>query len=86
MKQKRKGIYVRDSYKENDLWQINADSYETHTCTHSGDRFVTKKAFGVAFNLILVKWDTEVHFSILQKEKLIKIRTLEWDSNFFRLK
>ena len=49
------------------------------------DGSVTKREFGVTFNLILVKWDTEVHASILPKEKLIKIRPLEQDSIFFSL-
>ena len=53
--------------------------------TYSVDGSVTKREFGVTFNLILVKWDTEVHASILPKEKLIKIRPLERDSIFFSL-
>lgn len=64
LKQKER-IFVKNSYKENDLQHISADSYKTHT--YSVDGFVTKKEFGVIFNLILVKWDIEVHASTLQK-------------------
>lgn len=65
LKQKER-IYVKDSYKENDLQHINADSYETHTRIFS--RWIcNKERVWVIFNLILVKWDIEVHASTLQK-------------------
>lgn len=55
--------------------------WDTHT--HLVNGFVIKKEFGVTFNPSLVKWGIEIHASILQKEKLIKIRPLEWHSNIF---
>lgn len=79
----KKRIYARHSYKEWLMAYKCRFIWDRHT--HSVDGSVTKKEFGVTFNLILVKWDIEVHASILPKENLIKIRPLEWDSSFFRL-
>lgn len=62
----------------------NVDAYETHTCTYSVDGFVTKEEFGMAFSLILVNGILKNVFLFCKNEKLIKIRPLERDSNFFR--
>lgn len=62
------------AYKCRSVWY-------THIRTFS--RWICNKEFGMAFNLILVRWDIEVHSSILQKENHIKIRPLKWDSIFF---
>lgn len=51
--------------------------------THTFSKWICDKEFGVTFNPSLVKWGIEIHASILQKEKLIKIRPLEWHSNIF---
>lgn len=75
---------MKDSYKENGILIKCRFVWDSHT--HSVDGFVMKEEFGMTFNLMLVKWDIEIHASTLQKEKLIKIRPLEWDSNIFQIK